>query len=295
MNPTQAPDPRSQPTHIDLLLIGLALLTLYLPSYHTLDKMVWVRDGQGHGPVMLALIVWLIWQRIPTLRALPDASAPWAATLSLVLGAALYLLGRTQEVMMLDAASHIFVLGGIALVYKGWAGLRVMWFPLFFFIFVIPIPPSIVDQITAPLKIAVSYVAEGLLAWAGYPIGRAGVMLVIGPYHLMVADACAGINSIFALEAVGVFYMSVVAHASKLRNILLAVFILPISFVSNVVRVCTLVLVTYYFGDAAGQGFVHQFAGVVLFMVATVLTISVDSLLGLFFRSPADPPSTNKP
>ena len=99
-----------------------------------------------------------------------------------------------------------------------------------------------------------------------------------------MADACAGLNSIFALEAIGVFYMSVAQHASKARNILLDSLILPISFISNVTRVCVLVLVTYYFGDEAGQGFVHGFAGILLFMVATALTIGTDSISGFVLQ-----------
>jgi len=50
------------------------------------------------------------------------------------------------------------------------------------------------------------------------------------------------------------------------------------------VRVVILVLVTYYFGDEAGQGFVHGFAGMVLFMVALTLTIMLDSLYGAVLR-----------
>jgi hypothetical protein len=53
-----------------------------------------------------------------------------------------------------------------------------------------------------------------------------------------------------------------------------------------------LVLVTYYFGDEAGQGFVHGFAGILLFMLATALTIGTDSILGLFFKNT---PTTTKP
>ncbi|MFY7855752.1 MAG: archaeosortase/exosortase family protein, partial [Rubrivivax sp.] len=50
-----------------------------------------------------------------------------------------------------------------------------------------------------------------------------------------------------------------------------------------VVRVLILVLVTFHFGDAAGQGFVHDFAGLVLFLVALVLILVVDRVLDLFF------------
>lgn len=83
----------------------------------------------------------------------------------------------------------------------------------------------------------------------------------------------------FTLESLGLLYMNIMAYASRWRNVLLAVLIIPISFVANVVRVVILILVTYHFGDAAGQGFVHGFAGMVLFLVALVLILMVDSLL----------------
>jgi exosortase/archaeosortase family protein len=53
------------------------------------------------------------------------------------------------------------------------------------------------------------------------------------------------------------------------------------------VRVMILVLVTYYAGDEAGQGFVHGFAGMVLFLVALTLMFAVDRVLALIFRRSA--------
>lgn len=272
-----------------MLLLAIGLLVMYVPTYITLDRTIWNVVGQGHGPVMLALMVWLAWQRWPDLVAMRSESAPMVGGASFLIGLLFYIVGHSQDILMFDVGSQIAVLGGLLLIYKGWAGLKKMWFPLFFLIFLIPLPSPLVDALTGPLKAAVSHVAEWLLYQAGYPIGRAGVTLTIGPYQLLVADACAGLNSIFALEAIGVFYMSVAQHQSKARNIALAITIIPISFVSNVIRVIALVLVTYYLGDEVGQGFVHDFAGILLFMVATALTIFVDSILGLFFKNPPKP------
>ncbi len=283
-----APNRGNSPGLGELAFLLVGVLAMYVPTYLVLESTIWSIVGQGHGPVMLALTLWLAWQRWPDLMKLPDARPAKVKIFGLLLmlvGLFFYVIGRSQDILMLDVGSQIPLFAGMFLFYKGFAGLRKMWFPLFFFIFMIPMPSPVVDALTGPLKSAVSHVAENLMYWAGFPIGRAGVTLTIGPYQLLVADACAGLNSIFALEAIGVFYMSIVQHASKFRNVLLAVLILPISFVSNVIRVILLVLVTYYFGDEAGQGFVHDFAGIVLFMVATCLTIAVDSLLGLFFRS----------
>lgn len=265
----------------DAVAIGIGLLLLYVPTYIHLDQTVWNVVGQGHGPIMLALTIWLAWQRWPDLLQLPDDCRAVPGGILLALALLMKVLGQSQDLLLIDVTSQLIALSGILLLYKGWAGLKHMWFPLFFMIFLIPLPGLIVATLTGPLKMAVSYVAENLLYLANYPIGRNGVTLTIGPYQLLVADACAGLNSIFALEAIGVFYMSVMQYTQKWRNVALAALILPISFVSNVVRVIVLVLVTYYLGDEAGQGFIHGFAGILLFMIATALTIGTDSLIGL--------------
>jgi len=107
--------------------------------------------------------------------------------------------------------------------------------------------------------------------------------LTVGPYQLLVADACAGLNSMFTLEALGMLYMKLMGYTSVSRNVALAILLIPTAFFANIVRVMILVLVTYHFGDEAGQGFVHGFAGMVLFMVALMLMLVLDKVLGLFF------------
>jgi exosortase len=137
-----------------------------------------------------------------------------------------------------------------------------------------------VQTVTMPLKMAVSWVAQTVLHAAGYPVARTGVIIAIEQYQLLVADACAGLTSMFTLEALGLMYMQLRRFAvSRRHDIMLALLLIPIAFVANVVRVMTLVLVTYYFGDAVGQGFAHGFAGVVLFAAAAVLLMVTDSVL----------------
>jgi exosortase B len=189
--------------------------------------------------------------------------------------------------MFFEVFSQILVLAALFLLFVGRRGLRLVWFPLFFLLFMVPLPGSWVVAVTGPLKAAVSAVAANLLYHLGYPMGRAGVVLSVGPYQLLVADACAGLNSMFTLEALGLLYMNLMNYTSALRNMILAVLIIPISFAANIVRVMILVLVTYYFGDEAGQGFVHGFAGMVLFMVGLILMLFTDKLLGLAFRNKA--------
>jgi exosortase/archaeosortase family protein len=84
----------------------------------------------------------------------------------------------------------------------------------------------------------------------------------------------------FTLEAMGLLYANLMNHTSKVRNALLAIVVIPIAFLANVVRVVALSLVTFHLGDAAGQGFLHGFAGMVLFLAGLALVMAVDGLLG---------------
>jgi exosortase B len=266
---------------ISTAIIGIALLVLFAPVAQTLAEEVWSTDEQGHGPIIIAVCLWLFWHRRDKLREAAERSVPagagaWAV---LALGLLMYALGRVQHIVMFQMASFLpLLVAAIALTF-GWAVVRAAAFPIFFLIFAIPLPGPVVDMVTQPLKRGVSYVAEQLLYQAGYPIARTGVILMIGPYQLLVADACAGLNSMFTLEALGLLYLNVVGHTDKLRNLLLALVIVPVSFCANVVRVVILVLVTFYFGDEAGQGFVHNFAGMVLFMVGLALMLTIDHLV----------------
>jgi exosortase/archaeosortase family protein len=88
----------------------------------------------------------------------------------------------------------------------------------------------------------------------------------------------------FTLEALGLLYMHLMRYTNAVRNTFLAILIIPISFIANIVRVMILVLVTYHFGDEAGQGFVHGFAGMVLFMAGLLLMLATDKLLRTVFR-----------
>lgn len=267
-----------------LALVVISLLVAYVPEYIELANTIWRTDEQGHGPIIFAVSLWLLYNLRHTLVELQARPATASAAVLLVVGSLLFAVGRSQDIWIFSIGSQIWVLAGLALLFKGWRGLRLIWFPLFFMLFMVPLPDALVAAVTAPLKSAVSLVASNLLYAAGYPVGRSGVMLTVGQYQLMVADACAGLNSMFTLEALGMLYMNLMRYSSVARNVTLALMLIPIAFCANIGRVVILVLVTYYFGDAAGQGFVHGFAGMVLFLLALMLMLVLDKALNLFFK-----------
>jgi exosortase B len=265
-----------------LLLAGFAVL--YGPSYFSLAQIVWPTDEQGHGPIILVVSLWLLWRQRFELARLPVQPRPWIGAPLLALGLLLYVFGRSQSILMVEVGTQLLILPALVLIFLGARALRLVWFPLFFLLFMVPLPQTVVGSVTGPLKMAVSAVASDLLHAMGYPIGRAGVILNVGQYQLLVADACAGLNSMFTLEALGLLYMNLMNYTNATRNVVLALLIIPISFAANIVRVMLLVLVTYHFGDEAGQGFIHGFAGMVLFMAGLTFMLLTDKLLSAVFR-----------
>ena len=264
-----------------LLVFGFA--SMYLPTYVSLAQRVWMSDEQGHGPIILAISLYLLFVKRHELAALTARPAPWFGVPLLLLGVLMYALGRSQFILFFEVFSQIVVLLAIVLIFLGRPGFRLVWFALLFMFFMVPLPASLVASITAPLKSAVSAVAADLLYEVGYPVARSGVMLSVGPYQLMVADACSGLTSMFTLEALGLLYMNLMKYTNARRNVVLALLIIPISFGANIVRVLILVLVTYHFGDAAGKGFIHSFAGMVLFMTGLALMVLADRVLRVAF------------
>jgi exosortase B len=259
------------------IIAGLAILLG--PTFYDLFTGAWIGEEQGHGPIIFFLAIWLIWRKWPEMMAAvgPTPAGSWTGWPVLAIGLMFHLLGRSQKILMFEVASILVVMAAVVLLKFGGRALRVLWFPFFFMLFMVPLPSELVAAVTMPMKMAVSWVTEHILFALGYPISRSGVVLQMGQYQLLVADACAGLQTLLTLEALGLFYLNLMRHPSAFRNITLALLIIPISFTANVIRVIALTLITYYFGDAAGQGFLHGFAGMVLFITALVLILAVDN------------------
>lgn len=262
------------------VLVVVGLIALYGHGLFELISSTIGDDAQGHIAIIMALCAWMVWRSRAEMASMEGADPkPTLGWLIFAAACVIYIAGRIFNIIQFEVGSLMLVAAAAVLLLRGPKHLKIIAFPLLFFAFAIPLPRALADSITQPMKMAVSYVAESIMYHAGYPVSRAGVTLQVGQYQLLVADACAGLHTLFTLEALGLLYLNLVKTASVARNVAMAALIVPISFSANVVRVVVLCLVTYYLGDEAGQGFLHGFAGMVLFMTALILIISVDSLV----------------
>jgi exosortase len=254
-------------------------LALALPTMVSVARDSWSTEQGAHGPIVLATGLWLIWQRLGEVRPVIHP-APLARVLALLLPAlALYAVSRITGILELEGVVMYAALLAALYAYVGGRAMRLLWFPLLYLCFVFPPPDTVVAAITQPLKIGISAVAVDMLDACGLPISRNGVIIQVAQYDVLVAAACAGLNSIISLSAIGLFYIYLRHNANWRYAALLMLVIVPVAIFSNFVRVMLLILITYYLGDAAAQGFLHEFAGIVMFIVALFSVVGIDALL----------------
>jgi exosortase B len=268
------------------VLLTAAILGAYVPTIRGLIEGPWQSEQEGHGPLIIAASIWLAWQSRHRLLRAQISPAPVSGWIVMIGGLAVLYLARLQQgLITFETASIIPVIVGSILIYAGWSALWALAFPIGFLVFAVPMPDWLVDAATVPLKVFISDTVTRILYAAGYPVAQNGVMIMIGSYQLLVKDACSGMNSIFALSAIGVFYVYAFRWNEKLRSLVLLTAIVPITIGANFVRVFVLVLIAYYGGPDLIDGIVHDFTGISLFIVAIILLFLFDGLLGLFWRA----------
>jgi exosortase B len=266
------------------LLLVASIIIAYIPTLLTLARGPWQTEQEGHGPLIIAAAIWLVWQSRGKLKNAAISPAPTMGWLVLLSGLAVLIVARNQDIWFLEVASEIPVIAGCVLLLAGWNVLRILAFPIGFLMFSAPAPGWMVDAATIPLKLLISDWVTNVLYAAGFPIAQNGVVIQIGPYQLWVQDACSGMNSIFALSAIGVFYVYAFRWQEKIRGLILLSLIVPITIAANFLRVLALVLIAYYGGIDKIEGVLHDFTGIALFIVAVCLMFLCDGLISMSGR-----------
>jgi exosortase len=259
--------------------MAVSFLVAYAPTYVKLIEGPWQTEQEGHGPLIILAAAWLAWRQGRTLSSVVLKPAPIAGWLVLLTSLLAMAVTRSQDILMIEVATQIPVLLGCLLLIGGWPLARLFAFPLAFLIFSVPPPGWLLDAFTVPLKARISDVVTNFLYALDYPIAQNGVIIMIGPYELMVKDACSGINSIFALSAIGIFYVHEFVGRDWTRKLILVASIVPITILANLFRVLALVLGSYYFGVDRIEGLFHDLTGIALFIFALALFFLLDGII----------------
>jgi exosortase len=219
----------------------------------------------------------LIWARRDKLRQVVRRPSPWGLVIVL-LSVGLLFLGSLGAELFLARISILGTICGLIMYFSGAAFLRAMAFPIAFLLFAIPIPALIYNEIVFPLQFIASKFATSTLEMLNlFPIMREGNVLILPNMSLEVVEACSGIRSLMSLLALAAGYGYLAERSTAVRWFLFLAMV-PLAIISNGTRVMITALMANYIGPKAAEGFMHEFSGWVIFIVATALFLALHSL-----------------
>ena len=272
--------------HVPLAITALALVLLYWEVIAGLFKAWGTNPDYSHGYLILPLCALFVWKRRDYLATLEVR--PAGAGLVIVTGALLvFLAGQLGAEQFLARVSLIGVLAGATVFLLGWAHARALGWIFCFALLMIPLPAIVFNEITLPLQLLASSVAEQSLLLFSIPVLREGNVIFLSSATLEVAEACSGIRSLVTLLTFGIVYgYFTEGHVS--RRVILALSTLPIAVAANALRVAGTGLLAHFFGQSVADGFFHTFAGWLVFMSAVVMLFVLQRLLRLMGNRGSD-------
>ncbi len=258
------------------IIFLLGCVALAIPTMIGVAQVSWSTEQGGHGPLVMATGAWLLWRELKQSPATVVPGNLLIGVPALAICLAVFVLARITGTLEVEAfAMYGSLISGAYLLFGG-ALLRSIWFPLIYLAFALPPPESLVAAVTQPIKIAISEGAVWLLHSVGYPVASSGVTIQIAQYELLVAAACAGLNSIVTLSALCLLYSYLRHRSDPIPFIVICIAAIPVAMFANFIRVLVLILLTYHFGEATAQGFLHDAAGLLMFSVALMTVFAID-------------------
>jgi len=255
---------------------GLLLLVCYAPVLRALVGQ-WASDpDMGHGFFVPVIAGYIVWRKRDELLAIKPQPNWWGLAVVLIGGLQL-IIGTLGVELFLARTSFVIVLIGAVWLLGGDLILKKLAFPLFLLFFMVPIDAVIYSQITFPLQLLASRLADGALTLMSVPVLREGNILELPNQRLSVVEACSGIRSLLSLTFLSLVYGYFFEKKTWIRVVLFFSTV-PIAIVANSSRVTITGILTQVKPEAA-EGFFHEAEGWVIFMVALGIMILFHQVL----------------
>ncbi|MBI4707234.1 MAG: exosortase [Candidatus Omnitrophica bacterium] len=261
--------------------IWILVAVLYSPILWQLYHNRWETVDYTHAYFIFPISLWLAWRnriKIRELAGKKTSEKSLSAFLTLFAGISMFIFGWRQDYLFIATLSLVPMLVGLISYIYGWNVVKVLSFPILYLLLLVPPPMGILDSITLPMRHGISFLAEKILRFLDYPITREGLLLTIGYNDIFMGQPCSGFRSLITMFSLVLVYVYI-NKSSLNKKIILTLFIIPFALLGNLIRVITLCLVTFYFGEETGQGFFHNFSGIMVFVITILGIIGLESLL----------------
>lgn len=243
----------------------------------------WQRDEYSHGYLIPVISFWFIWQNKESLNKLIGRGS-WAGVFVVLAGLLLGLMGELATLFIIIQYAFLITLFGLCLSLIGWKGLRLIWFPLVYLVFMIPLPNFLYNNLSSHLQLISSQLGVAVIRLFDISVYLQGNVIDLGSYQLQVIEACSGLRYLFPLASFG-FLCAYLFRAKLWMRIIVCLSTLPITVLMNSLRIGVIGVLVEYWGIEQAEGFLHDFEGWIIFVGCLgILFLEMWVLTKIFIR-----------
>lgn len=255
-------------------LLGVAIVAIAIIFFDGMIELthVWEkRDEYSYGYIIPLLSLFLLWQRKDRLEQI-EFTGGWIGIALVALGIVMFIAGNMTTLYLIVQYAFLVVLSGLALTLTGRRAFALVWVPIIFMIFMIPLPAFFFQEISQRLQLISSEIGVLVIRAFSISVFLEGNVIDLGSYKLQVVEACSGLRYLFPLMTLA-FIAAYFFHAPLWKRVVIFLSSIPITILMNSFRIGVIGVMVEYWGAGMAEGFLHDFEGWAVFMACTAVLI----------------------
>lgn len=249
---------------VQTLIYLLLLIGVYLSSYTWLIQRDWTKEDYNYAYLVPFIGLYLFWERRETLARILSIPS-WLGLLPVVFGLGLFWLGELGGEYYTLYFSSWLIMVGLLWTHLGWRKFKHVAFATAFMLAMFPLPNFLNSKITLKLQLISSKLGVAMIQLYGLSAYREGNIIDLGFTQLQVVEACSGLRYLIPLLVLGVL-MAYFYKEALWKRILLVISTIPLSIITNSIRIAATGILYETFGQPVAEGFFHGFSGWFIFM-----------------------------
>jgi exosortase len=269
---------------LGILGLGISFLIIYYPVIFHMTRDWSNNDNYSHGflvPLVAGYMIWTEKDHLKNIKLKPSI----LGLMVLIFGIGIFFIGNIGAELFLMRFSMIVTIFGLVIFIFGNKVGRTIALPVFYLIFMIPLPAILLNQVAFPLQLFAAKLSSDAINSLGIPVLRNGNILELSNTALEVVDACSGLRSLTSLLALSGAFAYFAPLKKKSSKLVLFLSAVPIAVGVNILRLTKTAIMARYIGPEFAQGFLHEFSGFLVFFIAVSLLFGVFSIMKKFQKN----------
>ena len=193
----------------------------------------------------------------------------------------MHIAGKLSSLFILSQVGFVVALIGLVMGLGGYSLLKIVFVPIVFLIFAIPLPYFIDATLSWRLQLISSELGVLFIRLFQIPVYLEGNVIDLGVYKLQVVEACSGLRYLYPLMSLG-FLAAYLFQAPLWQRSSVFLSTIPITIVMNSFRIGVVGVLVNQWGPQNADGWLHFFEGWIIFIACAGILAAEMELLARF-------------